>query len=228
MDGSQRRPFATAALAQPLLLKLVMHLRRLVNVLLSVASGEGFPMLLRRAQQSFMSGADMRITAAFIALLLIVGVMGCSGSDKDRATQPTGSLPSFPNTTAGAGGAGVANGDQQVETAPESSGGYSLPASTPYNQGNGAAVSQNLNPAPFLMAKEPSNTTGVNISNSSGLIARADGDMYGPSDLPAAGVGPGMQGAAEGGAVRSSNAVGRTPSREAKKPANEAPEPPHK
>lgn len=170
----------------------------------------------------------MRIAAAFIALLLIVGVMGCSGNDKDRATQPTGSEPSFPNTTAGAAGAGVARGDQQVQTSADSSGGTSLPASTPYNQGNGAAVSQNLNPAPFLMAKEPSTAAQVNISSSRGLIARSDGTMYGPTDMPAAGVGPGMQGAAEGGAVRSSNPVGRTPSREAKKPGNEAPEQPHK
>ncbi|HET9181438.1 MAG TPA: hypothetical protein VFP59_04840 [Candidatus Angelobacter sp.] len=170
----------------------------------------------------------MRIAAAFIALLLIVGVIGCSGTDKNRATQPTGSTPSSANSAAGAEGAGVANGDQQVETAPESSGGYSLSASTPYNQGNGGAVSQNLNPAPFLMEKEPANAAAVNISNPSGLIARGDGDMYGPSDLPAAGVAPGMQGAAEGGAIRSSNPVGRTPSRESKKPANEAPEPPHK
>lgn len=170
----------------------------------------------------------MRIAAAFIALLLIVGVVGCSGSDKDRATQPTGSEPSFPNTTAGAAGAGVANGDQQAQTTPEGSGGSSLPASTPYNQGNGAAVSQNLNPAPFLVAKEPGSATSVNISNSGGLIARADGTMYGPTDMPAAGVGPGMQGAAEGGAVRSSNPIGRTPARESKKPANETPEQPKK
>lgn len=175
-----------------------------------------------------MSGDNMRIAAAFIALLLIVGVVGCSGSDKDRATQPTGSEPSFPNTTAGAAGAGVANGDQQAQTTPEGSGGSSLPASTPYNQGNGAAVSQNLNPAPFLVAKEPGSATSVNISNSGGLIARADGTMYGPTDMPAAGVGPGMQGAAEGGAVRSSNPIGRTPARESKKPANETPEQPKK
>ncbi|MGE5323068.1 MAG: hypothetical protein ACM3SW_09410 [Actinomycetota bacterium] len=159
----------------------------------------------------------MRIAAAFIALLLIVGVLGCSGNDADRATQPTGSTPSFPNTTAGAAGAGVANGDQQAQTSPEGSGGSTLPASTPYNQGNGGTVSQNLNPAPFLMAKEPSSAAGVKISSSHGLVARADGTMYGPTDLPAAGVGPGAQGAAEGGAVRSSNPVGRTASREAKK-----------
>ena len=186
------------------------------------------PVLVCRAQQLFMSGENMRIAAAFIALLLIVGAVGCSGNDKDRATQPTGSEPSFPNTTAGAAGAGVANGDQQPETAPEGSGGSSLPASTPYNQGNGGTVSQNLNPAPFLMAKEPSSTAGISISSSRGLVARADGTMYGPTDLPAAGVGPGMQGAAEGGAVRSSNAVGRTPARESKKPANEAPAQPKK
>lgn len=169
----------------------------------------------------------MRIAAAFIALLLIMGVLGCSGNDKDRATQPTGSEPSFPNTTAGAAGAGVANGDQQVQTTPEGSGGSSLSASTPY-QGSGAAVSQNLNPGPFLVAKEPGSAAAVNIANSGGLIARADGTMYGPTDMPAAGVGPGMQGAAEGGAVRSSNPVGRTPSREAKKPGNETPEQPKK
>jgi hypothetical protein len=150
-------------------------------------------------------GENMKTLPGFLVLLLIVSVMGCSGNDKDRATQPTGSMPSFANTTSGAEGAGVASGDQKLETSPESSGGTSLQASTPYSSGKGGAVSQNLNPAPFLTAAGGKESTPKTAS-ATGLVSRADGDMYGPSDLTAAGVGPGMSGAAEGGATRSSNA----------------------
>jgi hypothetical protein len=151
-------------------------------------------------------GENMKALPGFLVLLLITGVMGCSGNDKDRATQPTGSMPSFPNTTAGAEGAGTASGDQKIETSAASSGGSSLQASTPYSSGKGASVSQNLNPAPFMTASAGAKAGAPNNPNAMGLVSRADGTMYGPNDLSAGGVGPGTSGAAEGGANRNSNA----------------------
>lgn len=147
----------------------------------------------------------MKTLPGFLGLLLIVCAVGCSGNDKERATQPTGSMPSFANTSSGAEGAGVASGDQKTETSAASSGGSSLQASTPYNSGKGT-VSQNLNPSPFLTAAASGNGGAPKAASATGLVSRADGTMYGPSDLAAAGVGPGMSGTAEGGATRSSNA----------------------
>lgn len=149
-------------------------------------------------------GENMKTLPAFLVLLLIVCVMGCSGNDKDRATQPTGSMPSFANTSSGAEGAGVASGNQKQETSPESDGGTSLQASTPYSSGKGGTVSQNINPAPFLTASAAGKGGTPKTASATGLVSRADGTMYGPSDLSAAGVGPGMSGAAEGGASPSS------------------------
>jgi hypothetical protein len=150
-------------------------------------------------------GEDMKTLPGFLVSLLIVFAIGCSGNDKDRVTQPAGSMPSFANTSSGAEGAGVASGDQKMETSASSSGGTSLQASTPYSSGK-TAVSQNLNPAPFLTAAAPGKGGTPRETSSTGLVSRADGTMYGPSDLSAAGVGPGMSGAAEGGATRNSNA----------------------
>lgn len=144
----------------------------------------------------------MKIALSFLMSLLIVAAMGCSGLDKDRATQPTGSMPSFANTSAGAAGAGVANGDQKDDATPASSGGSTLPASTPYSGGK-AAVSQNLNAAPFLVTSESQGAAQKQVS-STGLVSRADGDMYGPTDLPAGGVVTG--GGSTGGATQSPSA----------------------
>jgi hypothetical protein len=147
----------------------------------------------------------MKGLSGFLGLLLLVWCMGCSGNDKDRATQPTGSMPSFATTTAGAEGAGAGAGEPQQQVNPESSGGTSLAVSTPYNDGKGQPVSQNLNPGPFLTARE-SGTAGMpREASSTGLVSRADGTMYGPSDLSAAGVGPGMQGAAQSGSYGTEN-----------------------
>jgi hypothetical protein len=161
--------------------------------------------LPHRGNNRSFFGENMKALPGFLVLVLIVGVMGCSGNDKDRATQPTGSMPSFANTTAGAEGAGAVSGDQKMETSAASSGGSSLQASTPYSSGKSSTVSQNLNPAPFLTAAG-AKAGAPNIASATGLVSRADGTMYGPSDLAAAGVGPGMSGAAETGANRSSNA----------------------
>ena len=145
----------------------------------------------------------MKSFPGFLALLLIVGagLLGCSGDDKDRATAGSG-MPSSSNTSEGAGG--VASADQSVQVNPSSSGGSTLPASMPYSQGKSGAVSQSVNPAPFLTASEAKPET-QKATGSTGLVSRADGTMYGPNDQPAAGIGPGMEGATQGGASRASN-----------------------
>lgn len=150
----------------------------------------------------------MKNAFGFLALLMIVSVcavfVGCSGNDKDRATASSGSVPSSPETTQGAAGAGMATADEAAQVDPSSSGGSSLGTSTPYTDGKGAAVSQNVNPAPFLTANEAGATTARGGS-STGLVSRADGTMYGPGDQPAAGVGPGMEGASTGSAGMGAN-----------------------
>ena len=147
----------------------------------------------------------MKSAFGFLALFVIVSVcavfVGCSGSDKDRATASSGSAPSSPNTAQGAAGAGMATENEAVQVDPSSSGGSTLPASAPYSQAKGGAVSQNVNPAPFLTASE-GKPGEAKVSSSTGLVSRADGTMYGPSDQPAAGIGPGMEGATQGGGAR--------------------------
>lgn len=146
----------------------------------------------------------MKSISGFLALLLFVGIgVGCSGSDKDRATASSGSAPSSPNIAQGAAGAGMSSADEQTQVDPSASGGSTLPASTPYSQEKGKAVSQNVNPAPFLTASQ--SKPGAQNAASTGLVSRADGTMFGPADLPAAGVGPGMEGATQSGAAPSSN-----------------------
>jgi len=162
----------------------------------------------------------MKTVLSILVSLLIVAAMGCSGNDKDRATQPTGSMPSFANSSAGSSGAGVASGDQKDDATPASSGGSSLAASTPYSQGK-TAVSQNLNAAPFLVASQSQGATQKQVS-STGLVSRADGDMYGPTDLPAGGVVPGGVSA---GAANQSPSAGQGkagPSAPVKPAANQA------
>lgn len=144
----------------------------------------------------------MKTVLSIFVSLLIAAAMGCSGNDKDRATQPTGSMPSFANSSAGSSGAGVASGDQKEDANPASSGGSTLPASTPYSQGK-TAVSQSLNASPFLVTSQEQGATQKQVS-SMGLVSRADGTMFGPTDLPAGGVVPG--GVSSGGANQSPSA----------------------
>lgn len=148
----------------------------------------------------------------FFALLLVVSLcavfVGCSGNDKDRATASSGSAPSSAETAQGAAGAAMTPVEEPILVDPAASGGSTLPASAPYNQAKGPAVSQNVNPAPFLAASETSANVGK-VSSSNGLVARADGTMYGPNDAPAAGVGPSTEGAAQGGAARGASNGGR-------------------
>lgn len=170
----------------------------------------------------------MKNWAVFLASLVLLTVLGCSGLDKDRATQPTGSMPSFTTASAGSAGAGSedANAKQYPQSDAESNGGHMLQASAPY-EGKGTPVSQNLNPAPFMNASQP--VAGKQSGEpSSELVSRADGTMYGPGDHAAAGAGPGMEGAAMGGAYPSKSisgagtksGAGKAPGKPASKPAS--------
>ena len=132
-----------------------------------------------------------------IALLLAVSALaiisfGCPGTGQDKyfndakrgnAVNPSGTATlSAPSESASASGLLSA----------QASGGSNLPASMPYIASNAPAVSQNLNAAPFLT------TAGAPMSNvfvspqQQGLTSRAEGNMSGPSDQPAAGIGRGF------------------------------------
>ncbi len=147
----------------------------------------------------------MKRTFGFFLMLSILFVLGCSGNDKDRASAATGSGASLPSSAAGAEGSGVVPPEQPQMDA-GASGGSSLPASTPYSQGKGGTVAQNVNAAPFLTSESIKGGAAQRAASSTGLVSRADGTMYGPSDQPAAGVGPGMQGAGQTSAGPGGNA----------------------
>lgn len=149
----------------------------------------------------------MRSFPLLLGLVLIAGaaLVGCSGNDKDRAMASSGSMPSMPATSQGAAGAGMTSVEESVRVDPSSSGGSTLQASMPYTDGKGGAVPQNVNAAPFLAASEESQGTQKNAAFT-GLVSRADGTMYGPNDQPAAGIGPGMEGAAQGRGATASSA----------------------
>lgn len=151
----------------------------------------------------------MKKIFGFLLTLSMMLVLGCSGNDKDRGSAATGSGASLPNSAAGAEGTSTV-APEQAQMDAGASGGSSLPASTPYSQGKGGAVSQNVNPAPFLTSESVKGGAAQRAASSTGLVSRADGTMYGPSDQPAAGVGPGMQGAGQTSAGMGGDA-GRNP-----------------
>jgi hypothetical protein len=138
----------------------------------------------------------MKSIVALFACILIMSVLGCSGNDKDRATASSGSMPSLPNEARGAAGAGTTSAENAWNTDAKAAGGSNLQVSTPY-QTKGTTVSQNVNPSPYLNATEGLKAGGQNAELAGGLISRRDGTMFGPTDQPAAGIGPGMQGTAQ-------------------------------
>jgi hypothetical protein len=156
-----------------------------------------------------------------LASLMLISLLACSGTNKDTAVEPAGSIPLEPTEAAGANGAkgNVAPVEPPGPDA-HASGGSTLAVSTPYNQPNAPATAQNLNAAPFLVF-----TGGKGAQSqqppSPGLTSRADGTMFGKEDQPAAGIGPGTMGGTEGdaypsksfqGAGRKSGAGGTPPS----------------
>ncbi len=146
-----------------------------------------------------LRGTEMKKFSLISFALMLVAVLGCSGNDLDRGTSPRGAKPLPANEAAGAQGSRGSAPSPTTQTDAHASGGSSLEASLPYSQPNTPAASQNLNAAPFLVAAEPHKAGEIPAQPwSPGLTSRADGTMYGPTDQPAAGAGPGMMPAPEG------------------------------
>jgi hypothetical protein len=137
-------------------------------------------------------------------VLLLLAILGCPGgqqaaNERDQAAKPNVEAP-----------APAPIGSDNSQTPPSdaaATGGSSLTASAPYKQA-GAAVPQNVNAGPFMIATQPA---GKTATQSSELISRADGTMMGPNDQMAAGTGPGGQGMG--------SAVPPKPAKPASKPA---------
>jgi hypothetical protein len=149
--------------------------------------------------------------ALLFASLMLISLLGCSGTNKDTAVEPTGSMPMQPTEAAGANGA---KGNVAPVEAPgpdaHASGGSTLAVSTPYEQPNAPAAAQNLNPTPFLVSTGGKGAAAQQPPTP-GLTSRADGTMFGPEDQPAAGVGPGTMSTTEGNGYpgKSFQAAGR-------------------
>jgi hypothetical protein len=130
---------------------------------------------------------------AVICMVMIVA--GCSGNN-------VGTSPSLPEAVEGAAGAGQLGTPQPPQIDSASNGGSSLAAAAPYaGDGKGSPVQQNINATPFLQASTPMKT-GMALPGMSGaLVSRADGTMYGPTDMSPAGAGAGTQGMTSGGSA---------------------------
>ena len=135
----------------------------------------------------------------FAALLLSV-LIGCSGNDRMGAGENLGG----DTGNSSASTEQDYNLKQPAATDPEASGGTTLRASTPYSEASKPAIGQNLNPAPFTGGPEQAAQRAArNAGSAADLSAnRAMGTVDGPMDLPAAGVGPGMQGPSTSGSFR--------------------------
>jgi hypothetical protein len=145
---------------------------------------------------------SMKHLAVCSVLFVLMFGQGCTSNDRTPAG-PEGSLNTPESAPATASGSATQPSGQAD---PAANGGSSLPASAPY-QGNGAPVSQNLNPAPFLAASQPQGQASGSTTALDGLTSRADGTMRGPNDQPAASTGWGSpaqtaQPASSGKAIR--------------------------
>lgn len=128
------------------------------------------------------------LTIAIIGALITVA--GCSGNN-------VGTSPSLPEAVEGAAGAGAQSEPQPSQIDSHSNGGSSLAAASPYSGDGKSTAQQNVNPTPFLQASSPMKA-GMAMPAVTGttLVSRADGTMYGPTDMSPAGADPGPQGMA--------------------------------
>ena len=129
------------------------------------------------------------IFAALAALLWIV--MGCSRNDYVGAGENKGGDTSA--SSAATAQDYSQRPPEQVDSA--SNGGLSTKASDPYSHGNGATISQNVNPTPF-MGSSAGGLRGENPQNASTNLAtnRAVGEMEGATDQPPGAIAPGEMG----------------------------------
>ena len=128
---------------------------------------------------------EMALKNFLTVCVVLLAIVGCPGgqqaaNERDQAAKPSVEAP---------GPAPVGSDNSQPPPDAAATGGSSLAASAPYKQA-GAAVPQNVNAAPFMIATQPA---GKTATQSSDLISRADGTMMGPNDQMAAGTGPGGQ-----------------------------------
>lgn len=136
------------------------------------------------------------LLAIAVICTLMMLVVGCSGNN-------VGTSPSLPEAVEGAAGAGAQATAEAAQIDSHSNGGSSLAAAAPYGgDGKAGAVQQNVNPTPFMQSSIPMKAgMAMPASSSVTLVSRADGTMYGPTDMSPAGAGPGMQGAGTGGST---------------------------
>jgi hypothetical protein len=120
---------------------------------------------------------------------------GCTRNDRDTAGLQR--EPGVPPTQAASEPTSPAEPTYQSD--PAANGGLTLRAAAPYAAG-GAAVSQNVNPGPFVNAAQGSSSTNSAVPDPNLLTRSADGTMSGPNDLPAATTGWGTPAANYGSA----------------------------
>lgn len=158
----------------------------------------------------------MAMICALVCAVMLVA--GCSSGNN------SGTTPSLPTVAEGAAGAGQQGTPQPPQIDSASNGGSSLAAAAPYaGDGKGGAVQQNINATPFLQASTPMKT-GMPLPAASGaLVSRADGTMYGPTDMSPAGAGPGTQGmTSSGSAANQSSGAKPTAGAAPAKPTNKS------
>jgi hypothetical protein len=133
----------------------------------------------------------MKHLAVLITSFALLCAPGCTSNDRVGAGRE-GNL-NTPNTPAATQGVPADSRTQATgRPDPAANGGSSLPASAPYQ--GGTAVTQNVNPAPFLTASQPEAGGNAAGAPSNALTSRADGTMRGPNDQPAASTGWGAPG----------------------------------
>ena len=138
---------------------------------------------------------------------VLLCAQGCTRNDRDTAGLQR--EPNIPPTQAGPEPSNP--GEQAYQTDPAANGGLSLHAAAAY--ADGATVSQNLNPAPFVNAGQTSPGTTGAVPDPNRLTRSADGTMSGPHDLPPATTGWGTAATNYGSAAsqtRRSSPAGKT------------------
>lgn len=124
------------------------------------------------------------------AVAIVFFFLGCSGNDVGAGQNIGGDV-----STSSAATAQDYSQRPPEQTDSASSGGFTTKASDPYSHGNGTAVSQNVNPTPF-MGSSNGGLRGQNPQNVSANLAtnRAVGEMEGATDQPPGAIAPGEMG----------------------------------
>ncbi|HLW54461.1 MAG TPA: hypothetical protein VKW06_16625 [Candidatus Angelobacter sp.] len=135
----------------------------------------------------------------------VLCLQGCTRNDRDSAGLKH--EPGVPPTEAQVEPPASAGHNAQ-QTDPAANGGMSTRAAAPYSS-SGAAVSQNVNPGPFVTAASSQAGTAGAIPSTGMLTRSADGTMSGPNDLPAATTGWGTTAANYSGSADANLAISK-------------------